>query len=53
MVVTILLIFPCQSSITDMIKIFQPFKVGDSYTTSINVQILASKHIILWQKIHF
>ena len=39
-VVGVTLILECQSAIADVVQIFQPFKVRDSHTTGVDVQIL-------------
>lgn len=49
MVVRVLLIFKVESTIADMVEIFQPLKEGYSDTTSIAVQIRNNKNIILME----
>ena len=36
-IVCVLLVFECQAAITDVVQVFEPFKVRHGHTTSINV----------------
>lgn len=49
-VVWISFIFESQTAVTDVVQVFQPFKVGYCYTTSIQVKILhrKKKYFELW-----
>ena len=39
MMVGFALIFECQTTVRDMVQVLQPFKVGNSYTTGVNVKV--------------
>lgn len=39
MVVGILLVFECQSTVAHVVKILKPLEVGDGDTTSVDVQV--------------
>jgi len=47
MVVGFTLIFEGQASVRDVVKILEPLKVGDSHTTSVNVQIRDDQNVAL------
>lgn len=42
-VVGVSLILEGESTVTDMVQIFQPFKVGDGYTASVQVHVLTEE----------
>lgn len=49
MVVSIFLVFECQSTIADMVKILQPLKVGNGDTTSVYIQVRYDEDLLLLQ----
>lgn len=49
MVVGVLLVFECQTTVANMVQVLEPLEVGDGDTTSVDEQVWYDEHFLLLQ----